>query len=106
MESELEPLKRQKLALLADAQEALDEANKFYEEKKADAKDAKEAVAACQDHVNSIVKDLRDLERGVYQQELPFETPASDPQIEIELNGKTVSTTLGRMKTVAASLKS
>lgn len=61
-----------KLAELADAQEGLDAAIKFYEQKKADAKDAKDSVEACQDALNSVCKDLRDIERGEYQQPLPF----------------------------------
>ena len=73
---EVERLKAERLPILADAQEALDAARKHYEEKKDEAKQAKEAVEARQDHMNSIVKELRDLERGVFdvQPRLPFKS--------------------------------
>lgn len=71
----LEEIQKQKLADLATSVDRLAQAEQIYEEKKAETKDAKEDYEACRDQVAAIAKDLRDIERGTFQQELPFEGP-------------------------------
>lgn len=83
----LNEIQEQKLADLANAVDQLKAAEDVYEEKKAEAKEAKEDYEACRDTVTSISKDLRDIQRGTYQPELPFEGPGRETSPTVEING-------------------
>jgi hypothetical protein len=63
--------KAEKLAELADAMERLDYTANIHEEKKSEAKDAKENWEACREAVISVANDLREIERGTYQPPSP-----------------------------------
>lgn len=85
---QLEEIQRQKLADLATAIDRLVIAEEFYDEKKAETKYEKEDYEACRDQVTSISKDLRDIERGVFQPELPFEGPGRETSATVTITTK------------------
>lgn len=82
----LEVIQKQKLSELANAVDQLKAAEEIYEEKKTEAKDAKEDYEACRDQVTAISKDLRDIERGTYQPELPFEGPGRESSATLTIH--------------------
>lgn len=103
--SQLNEIQEQKLEDLTAAFNALDQAEQLHEEAKAEAKEAKENLESCRDRVISIAKDLRDIQRGTFQPELPFEGPARETSPTVEIDGVPVGSLDGLGKRLAKVAK-